>query len=128
VLAVDPLSFGESEMGRNYLHSLMLATVGERALGIEAGQLAAVARWAAGQFKGAPSVNTIGPRSSLVALVAAAMEKQPIGDLKPTQQLESLHDILKNNWTILEYPEMFCFGLLESFDVPRLKELATKAE
>jgi hypothetical protein len=127
VLAVDPLLFGESEVGRNYLHSLMLATVGERALGIEAGQIAAVARWAATQYKAAPSVHTIGPRSSLVALVASAMEKQPVGELKPTQQIGSLHDIIKNNWTILEYPELFCFGLLESFDVPRLKELAGKS-
>jgi hypothetical protein len=127
VLAVDPLSFGESEMGRNYLHSLMIATVGERALGIEAGQLAAVAHWAGTQFNTSPSIHTIGPRSSLVALVAAAMEQQPIGELKPTQQIESLHDIIKNNWTILEYPELFCFGLLESFDVPQLKALAASA-
>jgi hypothetical protein len=126
VLAVDPLSFGESEMGRNYLHSLMIATVGERALGIESGELAAAARWAADQFKAVPSVHTIGPRSSLVVLVAAAMEPRALSTLERSQQIESLHDIIKNNWTILEYPELFCFGLLESFDVPQLKALAGK--
>jgi hypothetical protein len=129
VLAVDPFAFGESSMaGRTYLYALLIATVGDRALGIEAGQLTAVSRWATEEFQGIPVVQTIGPRSSLVALVAKAMEPKKLGDLQPSQHIESLHGILRNNWTVIDKPEMFCFGLLESFDVPQLQALAKQTE
>ena len=36
--------------------------------------------------------------------------------------------ILLNNWSTAEKPEMFCFGLLESFDMPQLKALAEKVD
>ncbi|OAI58157.1 hypothetical protein AYO49_00135 [Verrucomicrobiaceae bacterium SCGC AG-212-N21] len=129
VLAVDPFSFGESTMDRKtYLYCLLVATVGDRALGIEAGQLSAVTRWAAGQFETAPVVHTIGVRSSVAAFVAAAMEPKSVPEVKPSQHIESLHGVIRNNWTVTEKPDLFCFGLLESFDVPRLRKLAEKAE
>lgn len=127
VLAVDPFSFGESQMEtKTYLYALLVATVGDRALGIEAGQMTAVSRWAAEQFKTAPAVHTIGPRTGLVALVAAAMEPRAVGKVETAQGIENLQEVIKNNWTVNDKPEMFCFGLLESFDVARLKELAAK--
>jgi len=129
VLAVDPFAFGESTMaGRTYLYALLLAAVGDRALGLEAGQLAATARWAEAQFKVRPSVETIGPRSSLAAIVAKALAPGTFGLLKSTASLETLHDILRHNWTVSDKPELFCFGLLESFDVPQIKALAENAE
>jgi hypothetical protein len=126
VLAVDPFWFGEAQMDRAYLYGLLVAAVGDRPLGIEAGQLAAVSRWATDVFKGKPALHTIGPRSSIVALVAGAMEPKSMGELKPAQQIESLHGIIRNNWTVMEKPELFCFGLLEFFDVAQLKALAEK--
>ena len=130
VLAVDPTAFGESDTGgtRTYTHALLLATLGERALGIEAGQVAAIAHWATDKFGAKPTVQTIGPRSGLGALVAAAMEPTHFGALNPSQQLGSLRDILLNNWTVNEKPELFCFGLFESFDVPQLKALSERAD
>jgi acetyl xylan esterase AXE1 len=129
VLAVDPFAFGElTAGGRTYLHALLVATVGGRALGIEAGQVAAVSRWTAAHFHSKAAVQTIGPRCSLVALVAKAMEPKHVGELRPSEHIESLHGILLNNWTIADKPEMFCFGLLESFDVPQLKALAEKVD
>ena len=125
VLAIDPFEFGESSMaGRTYLYALLVATIGDRALGIEAGQVAATARWAAAKFNATPAVQTIGPRSGIVALTAAAMEPHSFGSMQSAQQIESLHSVLLNNWTVSDKPELFCFGLLESFDVPQLKALA----
>ncbi len=125
VLAVDPFLFGESTMGgKTYLYALLVATVGERALGISAGQLAAVSRWAAENFHAKPAVRTDGPRSGMVALVAAAMEPAALGPRNSTHELASLHEIITGNWAVGDKPEMFCFGLLESFDVPQLKALA----
>jgi hypothetical protein len=129
VLAVDPFAFGESTMpGKTYLYALLIAAVGDRALGIEAGHLAAVSRWATDHFKGKPAVQTSGPRSNIVALVAAAMEPRALGPLNSSQPLGSLRDIIGNNWTVTDKPELFCFGLLESFDVPQLKALAGMAD
>ncbi len=129
VIAVDPTFVGEAGMGgRTYLHALLVATLGQRALGIEAAQVTALSRWASEQFKSSPTVQTIGPRSSLVALVAKAMEPSHVGELKPSQHIEDLHGILRNNWTISDRPEMLCFGLLEFFNVPQLQALTEKAE
>jgi hypothetical protein len=113
--------------GRTYLYALLIATVGERALGIEAGQVNAVSRWAADQFQVRPALQTTGPRSSIVALVAKAVEPGNPGTLKPSQHLEDLRGILRNNWTVIDKPELFCFGLLEFFNVPQLRALATQA-
>ena len=128
VLAVDPTFYGEAGMGgRTYLHVLLVATLGQRALGIEAAQISAVSRWAAAEFKMTSEIHTIGPRSSLSALVAKAIGPKSIGVLHPTQHIDDLHGIIRNNWTVQDKPEMFCFGLLESFNVPQLKALAAEA-
>ena len=125
VLALDPTFIGEASMGgRTYLHALLAATVGQRSLGIEAAEVNAVARWAAAEFKAAPTVHSTGPRTGLVALVAKALEPDASGTLKPAQHIEDLHGILRNNWSVQDKPEMFCFGLLEHFNVPRLRVLA----
>lgn len=125
VLALDPTFIGEASMGgRTYLHALLAATVGQRSLGIEAAEVNAVARWAAAEFKAAPAVHSTGPRTGLVALVAKALEPDASGALKPAQHIEDLHGILRNNWSVQDKPEMFCFGLLEHFNVPRLRVLA----
>jgi hypothetical protein len=129
ILAFDPTYIGESGMGgRSYLHALLAATVGQRALGIEAAEVNAVARWAATEFKSRPDVHSIGPRSSLVALVAKALEPESSGELHPMQHIEDLHGILLNNWTVQDKPELFCFGLLEHFNVSQLKALAAQTK
>src|SRR5207253_1870976 len=47
VVVIDPLSFGEAKFDTHgYLFSLLLATVGERSLGIQASQVMSAADWA----------------------------------------------------------------------------------
>ncbi len=129
VLALDPTFIGEASIGgRTYLHALLAATVGQRALGIEAAEVNAVGHWAAQTFKSTPAVHSIGPRTSLVALVAKALEPKAFGEFKPAQHIEDLNGILLNNWTVSDKPEMFCFGLLEHFNVAQLKALAASAQ
>ncbi len=126
VLALDPFYFGESMIGRqrDYLSALLVAAVGERPLGIQASEVAAVARWAGEEFKDGPvSLRAIGPRSSTFALVAAALERSAIGKLTLSEPLGSLREVIDGNWTVNEKPELFCFGLLKAFDVPQLKQL-----
>ena len=46
VIAIDPFYFGEIRIeNRDYLFALLVSSLGERPLGIQAGQVAAVARW-----------------------------------------------------------------------------------
>jgi hypothetical protein len=125
VLAADLFYFGECKLrSHESLFALLIATVGERPLGVEAGQLAAVARWARGRTgSGAPRVLALGPRSSCIALVAAALEPDAIAGVELRGSLGSLKEILEQDSTIGQKPELFCFGLLEAFDVKHLAAL-----
>jgi len=122
VLVIDPFYFGESRMpSHDYLFALLMATVGERPLGIQASQVAAIARWAKNQFPDSPvSLQSQGPRSSLFALIAAGLETEAIAEVKLSGSLGSLKEIIEQNRAVTEMPEMFCFGLLRDFDIFQL--------
>ncbi|MBN1422096.1 MAG: hypothetical protein JXP34_25205, partial [Planctomycetes bacterium] len=125
VLAVDPFYFGESAIReRAYLYALLVSSIGDRPLGIQASQIAAIARWLASE-RGADPVTVIaeGPRTGLIALVAAALEDKAIAGVETRGALGSLREVIEKDWTVDEKPELFCFGLLESFDIPQLAAL-----
>jgi dienelactone hydrolase len=127
VLAVDPTFFGETSRSpqlHGHLFSLVVAAVGQRPLGIEASQVAAVARWAADRDKSPVRLVSSGPRSSLVLLVAAALEEKNVGAVELHGSLGSLKEVIEQNWGItVQGPEFFCFGLLEAFDIRHLAAL-----
>ncbi len=125
VLAIDPFYFGESKIAqKDWLYAILAAAVGDRPLGIQASEVAAVARWSAEQYKDGPiAVEAVGQRSSTFALVAAAMEQRAIASLKLSDPLTSLRQVIDENRTVDRTPELFCFGLLEAFDIPQLKQL-----
>jgi len=62
VLAVDLFYFGESKIEkRDFLYALLMASTGDRPLGIQASQLVALAKWSATEFKSGPvSVVAVG--------------------------------------------------------------------
>ena len=126
VLAVDLFYFGECGIPqRGFLYALLHATVGDRPLGLQAGELSAIARWAAKEFKtDAVGVEAVGPRNSMIALAAAGLEENAIGSLRLHGSLASLKELIEQNRTVEQWPELFCFGLLESFDVNKLTALA----
>jgi hypothetical protein len=126
VLAVDPFYFGESKIEqKDWLFALLVAAVGERPLGLEASQVAAVARWAQAERKGERvTLVAVGPRAGTIALVAAGLEEKAIGGLELHSAPGSLRDVIEQNRTVEQAPELFCFGLLEAFDVKRLAALA----
>jgi hypothetical protein len=121
VLAVDLFYFGESKIRLHPdLFAIAVSSVGERPLGIESSQLAAIARWLDKKHKAPPRIVAIGPRSSLIAIVAAALETTAIGELDLQRPLNGLKDVIEKNMTLEQAPELFCFGLLERFDMPQL--------
>ena len=69
-------------------------------------------------------LKAVGPRSSLFALIAAALQPESISSVELTGAMSSLKEVVDNNGSVDKTPELFCFGLLEHFDVPQLKALA----
>lgn len=119
VIAVDPFYFGESKIARrDWLFALLISSVGDRPLGIQASQIAAVARWA-----GKPVVvESFGTRTSLIAAVAAVLDPKSIASAKTHGALSSLHDVLRSDLAVDKFPEFFTFGLLEAWDLPGSRE------
>jgi hypothetical protein len=125
VLAIDPFYFGESKIrSHDYLFALLIAAVGERPLGLQAGQLAAVARWAKTQVEDQPvTVRALGPRASTFALIAAALETNAIASVELSGAIGSLKELIETNESVGRTPELFCFGLLEAFDMKQIVAL-----
>ena len=102
----------------------LVAAGGDRALGIQASQVAAVARWSKREHKNGPvTVVAAGPRSSTITLVAAGLEERAIGKVELHGARGSLKEIIEENRSVEQMPEMFCFGLLEQFDSKQLAAL-----
>ncbi|MBI85999.1 MAG: hypothetical protein CMJ81_22615 [Planctomycetaceae bacterium] len=125
VLAIDPFYLGESKIpGRDYDFAVQISAVGERLLGVQSSQLVAVARWAKREFDGAPvRVVAHGPRCSLFSLVAAAIASAAIDGVELHGSMGSLKEVIEQNMSLHEAPELFCFGLLEEFDLCQLVAL-----
>ncbi len=125
VIAVDPFYFGESRSAqRAFQFTLLMICLGDRPLGLQASQLAAVARWTAAKHENVPvTLVGIGPRSSTFALIAAALEEKAVTDVELHRSLSTLKEVIEENWLVTHRPEMFCFGLLETFDIKQIAAL-----
>lgn len=125
VLAVDPFYLGESQIADHaYLFALLVETIGDRCLGIQASEVASVARWArAGQSSEPVKLLAIGPRSSVIGLVAAGLDPSAIGSLELRGSYGSLKELIESKASYGNSPELFCFGLLREFDILQLAAL-----
>ncbi len=126
VLVPDLWYCGESHpRDRDYLFALILQTVGERPVGVQASQLAAIARWSRDQFGGATvSVNAHGPAMTQPALIAAAFEPTAIESTHLHDGQESLKQTIIEDISFEKATNQFTFGLLRDFDIPQIEALA----
>ena len=126
VLAVDPFYFGEASFAElGYLWALMVSTIGERPLGVQAGQILSITEWIHQEFRPTSvSLVTAGPRTGVIGLVSRALNPERISGVEENQPLESLKDAIHGNYVIEQAPELFCAGLLEVTDLPQLRDLA----
>ena len=123
VVAFDPFFFGESKIkSRDFLHVILMHAAGERALGVQASQISAVAEWAKKQYKQPVELMSAGPRLSVAARLAA-VQSNAISALKLHDPMKSLKEVIRENKGANHMPEMMCFGLLESFDLPQIEAL-----
>jgi len=122
VVVVDPFYFGESRISqRDFLYALALSCVGDRPVGLQASQIAAVCRWAR-KSSAHKNVRLVGhgQRASFACLVATALETESIQELILHQSLGSLAEVIEQDWSVDKEPSFFCFGLLERFDLTHL--------
>ncbi len=124
VFAVDLSGFGETNTTIQPIEWQLIAAVGGRLLGIQSAQLAALARLVhARQDDSAVTLVALGPRSSIIALVAAAIEPDAIAAVELHASWPSLKEFIVRNLELKVAPELSCFGLLGEFDVPQLAAL-----
>ena len=106
----------------DFLHVLLVHAVGQRALGIQSGQIAAVANWAKTEFQNPVQLTSVGPRLSVAARIAA-VQTDAISSLNLYEPMKSLKSVVLENKGANHLPEMMCFGLLEFFDLEDIESL-----
>jgi hypothetical protein len=104
----------------------MLSAIGDRPLGIQAAQLAGIARWLRAQAGSQKvRVESTGPRSQVTTLIAVALERELFSEVKIQDGLRSLADLLERPVSYKDAPDLFCLDLYKEFDVDRLNALAS---
>ena len=130
VLALDLIFNGEMlpQTPDSTDYELIVASLGERPLGMEAAQLLATARWLA-ETAGTSKVRleTYGIRSQVVALAAAALEPTLFSEVVTRHGMKSLSYLLDAPVLFRSAPELFCLDLYKEFDLDRLVAMASPA-
>jgi hypothetical protein len=130
VLAIDPFYLGESKIAkRDFLFALLVSSVGERPLGVQAQQLIQIAQFCkASRGHKDVRLHAIGPRTSLMALAAAACDERAIDGVELSGSLGSLKEVIEQGGQVDKTPEQFCFGLLATADIAQMAALVAPRE
>jgi len=106
-----------------------VSSVGERPLGVQARQLQAIARHLKTVRPASRvAVQAHGPRTSLIALAAAASDESAIDVLTLHGSLGSLRELIEQGKQVNQSPEQFCFGLLATADIAQMAALVAPRE
>ncbi len=128
VIAADLMFMGECmpEDCPFWQYAQMVSTVGERPLGIQAAQMGALIQWACQELKvDKVSLHGIGWNSSVLALCACALYNDKVESVSIENYPESLKKLIEEHTDYEQRPALFCFGLLEQFDMPELAALCS---
>lgn len=130
VVVCNPFDFGELKPSHHgYLFSLLLGTVGDRPLGIEARQLAAALAMDRSRLGQSIRLVAKGKRAALVALCAAAISNEgTVAEVVLEGSLGSLKEVIEDKTSYTDAPQLFTFGLLQNFDINRIAMLVAPAK
>lgn len=127
VLALEPLFFGSMspDEGDPAYWEMLVASSGDRPLGLEVGQLLGVAK----SFRESSGQKTIrleteGIRSQVVALLAAAIEPEWFSEVQGNDVMDSLRFLLDSPVPYRSAADLFCLDLYKYFDIDGLTALA----
>ncbi len=127
VLAVDLIFTGDAAPDvSDFWFSEMIASEGERPLGLEVEQLASLAKWAKAKWN--PSqirVETTGPRTQVIALAAAALEPHLFSQVESWNGMKSFSYLLEKPVLYTKASDLFCLDLYKDFDIGRIAMLAS---
>ncbi len=124
VLAVDLLFNGATAPEHSASWQMLVATTGDRPLGLEAAQLLALAAWLRSAGAGEIEVETEGMRNHVIALAAAALQPGVFGQINNRDAMQSLNYLLERGIPFRSAPELFCLDLYKYFDLDRLAIMA----
>jgi dienelactone hydrolase len=130
ILAADLVFTGDAAPKQEDLEEfpLMMATTGERALGVEGAQLIALAQWLKRTF-GVQRirVESLGIRNQVVALIAADLAPGLFSEIAIRGGMPSLRYLLDTPVKFESAPDLFCLDLYKEFDIDRLAMIAEPA-
>jgi hypothetical protein len=126
VLALDVVFHGDAAPPARELESytLNLSSMGQRALGIEAAQLIAVARWMRERSGSAVNLGSTGKRNQVTALIAAALEPDLFSGVVIHDGMRTLKHLIDAPVRFQDAPDLFCLDLYRKFDLDQLVLLA----
>ena len=126
-LAFEPLFFGSTSPDETdpAYWEMLVASRGDRAIGLEVGQLVATAKL----FRMSTGPNKIrlvtnGIRSQVVALAAVVLEPDLFSEIESKNAMSSLSYLLNAPVPYRTAPDLFCLDLYKYFDIDTLAILA----
>ena len=123
VLAVD--IFGIGELRSSWQYHMIVATTGQRPLGLMVGHLLTTIEWARKKYRSTSiDLHASGQTVPVVALIAAALKPGYLNSLTTLSLLDSLGRIIDWPISYADVAPLCCFGLLTTCDIPDLIELA----
>ncbi len=104
---------------------MLVASAGDRPLGLEAAQLLAVAHWLqANNAHQKIQVETDGIRSAVIAAVAAAIDPGAFSVVTSRHAMKSLSYLLDAPVAFRSAPDLFCLDLYKYFDIDSITSIA----
>ena len=131
VIIVDLLFIGESVPAgiSPWQYAMLIATVGKRPLGIQVRQLQLLVEWVCQKYQVPQiSLQSQGWNSGIVVLAASGLSPGRVQRINATEALVDLKVLINQHLDYENYPALFCFGLLEEFNVPELMALSSQVE
>ena len=131
VITVDLLFMGESIPAgiSPWQYAMLIATVGQRPLGIQVRQLQVLIEWVCQKYQVSQvSLQSQGWNSGIAALATSGLSPKRIKAINATDALIDLKILVEQHFDYEDYPALFCFGLLEEFNVPELMALSSRVK
>jgi len=122
ILTVDLLGTGHE--AASWHGHMLVASTGERSLGIQVGQLISLLQWIGARYSGDIHLNASGRVMPIVALMAAALRPGLLASLVTSGLLDTLGRLI--DWPVpyADAAPLFCFGLLAECDIDDLVRLS----
>jgi hypothetical protein len=128
VIAIDTFSLGECILpsAAFWQYAQMVSAVGERSLGVQVAQIGAAIEWARQEFN-VDSISLYGDgwESGVIALSASSLYNDRVASVDIKDCPKTLKKLIEDHIDYEDRPVLFCFGLLEQFDIPELIALCS---